>query len=145
MEKQEGINRHPQEKEIKEGVAELVIKERMDELLELIEIGFFEVGNRYGVEQFFPDPTEWDSLKEKEQQDFLKALGSYLDVDLLNITNDKVVRSYKEPGVSGQPSESGADVRVLITKLPELEIHVMEYKNPKLGVRYDLVRKEVNK
>jgi len=56
-----------------------------------------------------------------------------------------VVRSYKEPGVSGQPSESGADVRVLITKLPELEIHVMEYKNPKLGVRYDLVRKEVNK
>ncbi len=145
MEKQEGINRHPQEKEIEKGVAEVVIKERMSELLELIEMDFFEVGNRYGVEQFFPDPTEWDSLKEKERQDFLKLLGSYLDADLLNILDNKVTRSYKEQGVPGQPSEGGADVRVLATKFPELEIHVMEYKNPKLGVRYDLVRKEVNK
>lgn len=83
--------------------------------------------------------------QEKERQNFLKLLSSYLDVDLLNTPDNKVTRSYKEQGVPGQPSEGGADVRALATKFPELEIHIMEYKNPKLGVRCDLVRKEVNK
>jgi hypothetical protein len=111
----------------------------------LIETGFFKVGERCGfeyLEQPSPNPDDWVVLSKADRLEFIKGVGDYLGVDLLNIPEEKVVRRYREEGVAGEPSEDGADVRVLKTNIPGLEIHVMNYANSALGTKYDLVRFE---
>ncbi len=129
-------------------------KEELQDLRELIELDFFGVGDRYSFEQNIQGPTKvhpqlgdlmpgdgyWRSLVGEQRRFFLSQMGFLLGTDLLNIQEDKVIRNYHEEGVVGTSSEGGASVRVLQTKFPELEIHVLEYKNPELGTRYDLVR-----
>lgn len=120
-------------------------RERAEELCGLMEIDFFKVGERYGfeqLEQLLPDPDNWDVLSEATHLEFIREVGNYLGVDLLDIPEEKAVRRYREEGLVGQPSEGGADVRVLRTNISGLEIHVMDYANPALGTKYDLVRSE---
>jgi len=120
-------------------------RERMEELRDLIEMDIFKVGERYGfeqLEQLSHDPDNWVVLSEEAQREFIKRAGDYLGVDLFHIPEEKVVRRYRGKGIAGQPSEDGADVCVLRTNIPGLEIHVMDYANPELGTRYDLVRSE---
>lgn len=139
MEKREGSYQEIQQPEIIEGLVAKG-KEEVRDLLGLIEMDFFGVGDRYGFEQLLPEVENWNTLNEIEREKFLKELGPFLGADLIGVSEEQVVRRYREEGVKGQPSEGGANVRVLATKFPELEIHVMEYTSPDLGIRYDLVR-----
>ncbi len=38
------------------------IKEKVDEVIELVEMDFIGVGERYGLEQILNDPYEWEEL-----------------------------------------------------------------------------------
>lgn len=130
---------------INEKIAERIIRERIDDLLELINADFIDIDGRYGIEQFFPDPEKWDRLDESARQLFNRLLGKYLGVELITPPpEEQVIRRYHEEGVIGKPSEGGAEVTVLRTKFTQLEVHVMTYQNPELGVRYDLVRSNGN-
>jgi hypothetical protein len=120
-------------------------RQKVEELRCLVEMDFFNVGDRYGfeqLEQLSPNPDEWVVLSEAAHLEFIKAVGDCLGVDLLHISEEKVVQRYREEGIAGELSEEGADVCVLKTNIPGLEIHVMNYANSELGTRYDLVRSE---
>ena len=118
------------------------IEKEIKSLLELIETDFFEVGDHYGVEQFLEDPNSWGSMNVDEQQVLLGTLGEYLNVDLSDFSSEQIVGNYHEEGIVGQPTEGGAEVVVLRTKFPQLNIYVFDYANPEVGRRYDLVRVE---
>jgi len=118
-----------------DSIAEVKTKE----LTELVEMGLFAPGDRYGVEQFFDDPEQWTELSDQDRKDLLKSLGKRLGVDISNYPKEEIVRRYHEEGVPGELSEKGAEVEVLKTKDPQFEVHVMRYVNPDLGTRYDLV------
>lgn len=140
-----GEEEHP--RRAQEARETLVARTRqgVEELRGLMEMDFLKVGERWGLEQFeqlSPNPDDWVVLSEADHLEFIREVGNYLGVDLLHIPEEKVVRRYREKGIEGQPSEDGADVRVLKTNIPGLEIHVIDYANPALGTRYDLVRSE---
>lgn len=116
------------------------VEKEIESLLELIESDFFEIGGHYGVEQFLEDSETWGSMDMDEQQVLLGALGNFLGVDLSNFPSEQIAKKYHEEGVVGQLSEGGAEVLVLRTIFPQLEVHVMDYANPEVGRRYDLVR-----
>lgn len=116
------------------------VEGEIESLLELIESDFIEVGGHYGIEQLLEDPGTWGSMGVDEQQVLLGALGNFLGVDLSNFPSGQIARKYREKGVVGQSSEGGAEVLVLRTEFPQLEVHVMDYANPEVGRRYDLVR-----
>ncbi len=116
-------------------------RERIAELLGLIEIDFFGAGEHYGLEQFLSDPEKWGDLTDSDRRLLLKSAGETLGVDLL-APQQAVARQYREKGVIGEPSEGGARVDVLTTNNPQLELHVFRYDNLSLGTRYDIVRKE---
>jgi len=143
MEGKEGF-KTPEKGEIK---LEKGIEGKIDELKEMIEMDFFEQGNAYSIGDFYLDAFggDWDSVDDVYKEKFLKSLGASLGIDLLNFSEKDVVREFDEPGVKGAPSEGGAKVVVLNTKDYDLEVHVSDYKNPKLKRQYDLVRREVNK
>ena len=143
MEGKEGF-KNPEKRKIE---LEKGIGEKIDELKEMIEMDFFEPGNAYPIDQFYLDAFggDWDSVDDVYKEKFLKSLGASLGVDLLNFSEKDVIREFDEPGVKDAPSEGGAKVVVLNTKDPKLEVHVSDYSDTKLGRKYDLVRKEVNK
>ncbi len=68
------------------------------------------------------------------------GVGTYLGVDLVNLPEKQITRRYHEEGVKGERSEDGAEVTVMKTNNPQLTVHVLEYVNPGLGTRYDIVR-----
>ncbi len=123
------------------------IEKKIDELKEMIEMDFFEPRDACPIDQFYLDAFggDWDLVDDVHKKKFLKSLGAFLSVDFLNFSKKDIIREFDEPGVKGAPSEGGAKVVVLNTKDSKLEVHVSDYKNPKLGRKYDLVRKEVNK
>lgn len=120
----------------------LKTQETVDDLCELVEMDFFGVEDRYGLEQMLEEPVDWGGVDDTERDNLLKGAGSALGVNLLTFTDDYVLRTYDEKGVPGTETQEGAKVSVLATGVPELEVHVMLYNNPSLGTRYDLVKTE---
>lgn len=118
-----------------------LVREKIAELLELIEIDFFDAGEHYGLEQFLPDPEKWGDLTDSDRRLLLKSVGETLGVDIL-APQQAVARQYREEGVLGEPSEGEARVDVLTTNNPQLELHVFRYDNLSLDTRYNIVRKE---
>ena len=114
-------------------------REHLESVRELSEMDFFEISDRYGFEQVVGE-EEWSNLSGDEEAQFLKGVGEMLGVDLVNIREEEVVRREFQEGVKGEKTEKGADVTVLRTKDEMFEVHVMNYKNPDLGTRYDIVR-----
>jgi hypothetical protein len=110
------------------------IQGKMGELLELAGMGFFQVGDRYSLEQFLSDPGDWLSLAEEKRQILIEELGNYFGIDLLAFPEDKVRRRFQEEG------KQLARVTVLETNSPFFEVYVVEYLNSSLGTRYDIVR-----
>ena len=115
-------------------------KEEIGNILELSEMGFFNVGDRYSFDQIVqgstpldPEPGDlfsdegWRSLSENQKAKFLKGMGEALGVELINVREKDVV-------------ERRAEATVLKTRYPGLQVYVMHYKDPDLGTRYDLVR-----
>ena len=129
-------------------------KEMIKDLPELIEIDSFMVGDEFGFGQLIgeleadiilepedkPILAFWPLLDDSQKRTVLNKVGKMLGVNLKDINEDQIVRHYSGEGIKGTPSESGANIQVLQTKLPELEVHIITYKNPELGTRYDLVR-----
>lgn len=123
----------------------------LDSVRELTEIGFLEPGTRIGlgvlIENSAPDLPVWEVedseawifLSDREKRGFLRNVGIHLGVDMEQLTSERAIRTYKEGGIRGAPSEGGADVMVFNTKFPVLELHVMDYGNSDIGRRYDLV------
>lgn len=119
-------------------------REEIGNILELSEMGFFNVGDRYSFDQIVqgstpldPEPgdlfaeEDWRSLSEDQKAKFLKGMGEALGVELIKVREEDVVeRKFVE----------GAEATVLKTRYPGLQVYVMHYKDPDLGTRYDLVR-----
>ncbi len=130
------------EEDKKNNLREILVakaEEAVEDVLGLVEMDFLKVGNRYGFEQIFPDSDSWERIP-LGRQTFLEVVGSRLGVDLINISEEQIIRRYKEEGVKGHRSEGGGEVVVLRTNESQLTIHVLEYANPDLGTRYDFVR-----
>ena len=107
---------------------------------ELLDVGSHDPLEILVEEENQPVAEIWDSLADQERRRILATAGELLDVDLLDVGPKKPARHYHLDGVVGERTEGGAEVDVLNTALPDLEIHVLHYQNPKLGTRYDLVR-----
>ena len=126
-------------------------RSNLESIRELIETGFFEPDTRIGLGVLIEksaldlptweveDSEAWIALSDKQKRDFLRNVGIHLWVDMEHLTAERAIRTYREEGIRGSPSEGGADVRVFNTKFPELELHVMDYDNSDIGRRYDLV------
>lgn len=117
-------------------------KEEVENLLELSEMGFFGEGEKYGFEQVLGEDggKEWIGLSEEEKAKFLSGMGQILGVELVNIRPEDVKRREFQEGVEGEVTEEGAEVTVLKTKYPGLEIQIRDYKNPGLPRYYDMVK-----
>ena len=114
-----------------EGKVEKLVKdakEHIESIRELAEMDFFELQDRYGFEQMVGD--EWASLSGEEVKQFFEGIGEILEVDLVNIHEEDVVRREFQEGVKGEKTEGGADVTVLRTTDEMFEVQVMNYKNP---------------
>lgn len=116
------------------------VGEKIKEVVELVEINFIKVEDRYGFEQMLADPSIWGEMNVAARQEIVMAVGFCLGVDLISLPEEQIIRKYHEEGVKGELSESGAEVMVMKTNNPQLTIHVLEYVNPELGTRYDFVR-----
>ncbi|HUV43140.1 MAG TPA: hypothetical protein VMY36_04550 [Patescibacteria group bacterium] len=116
------------------------IKEKVNEVIELVEMDFIGVRERYGLEQILNDPYEWEKLSAEAREVIIVGVRAYLGVDLINLPREQITRKYHEEGVKGERSEGGAEVTVMRTNNPQITVHVLEYANPELGTRYDLVR-----
>jgi len=124
-----------------ESVEKLILrgKEEIENLLELSEVGFFDEGERYSFEQITGEEI-WEQLSEEQKAEFLKGMGEILEVQLLSINEDDIIRREFQEGVKGEITEKGADVTVLKTKYPEFEVHIMVYNDPSLPEHYDIVK-----
>jgi N-acetyl-beta-hexosaminidase len=116
------------------------IKEKVDEVVELVEMDFIGVGEDYALEQMLNDPYQWEKLNVKTRELIIFGVGAYLGVDLVKLPKEQITRRYHEKGVKGQRSEGGAEVVVMKTAHPQIAVHVFDYANPELGTRYNLVR-----
>jgi len=113
-------------------------QETADTLLELAEIDFFGIGDRYPLEQMLDNPEAWNNLKAIERDNLLKGASQALGINLLAPEKDGKIHCYHE----NIWSPEGVDVSVLPTQIPGFELQIMEYQNPQIGTRYDLVRTE---
>ena len=116
-------------------------QEFVDDTQEMAEMGFFESGHRRPLEEAYTDDNTivFSDLHPETRKSVLGGIGEVLGVDLNDLSKNKVVRKYKEDGVEGAASAMGAEVLVFNTKIEGFELHVMEYKNPEVDTRYDLV------
>lgn len=81
---------------------------------------------------------ETEELAARFEENLATWLASF--EELLDIGSKQIARHYHLDGVPGEKTEGGAEVDVLNTAIPDLEVHVLHYQNPEVGTRYDLVR-----
>lgn len=117
----------------------------IEALREILQEDFLAIGDRYGLDQLVAiesdDPgAVWTSLTDEERQLAVATVERVLGTELRSPRKERLIRTYEEKGVPGEVSEAGAQVDVFGTDDPNLEVHVMHYRNQELGVRYDLVR-----
>ena len=105
----------------------------------IIEADEFWAGGDYPLEQVLVQVGwDWERLHPVIKNEFLKGVGKYLGVDLLNPPEDKLIREYEMEGaLDSSTEEMTAKVQVFPTQFPEIELHRAEYPEP-VGVRYSL-------
>lgn len=120
--------------------AEPLVEETKELLDIIIEAKDIWEGEHYPLEQVLVQVGwDWERLHPVIKEVFLKEIGEYLGIDLVNPPKDKLIREYEMKGVMGAPTEGmTAEVQVFPTKFSEIELHLVRYPEP-VGVRYDLV------
>jgi hypothetical protein len=111
-------------------------KEFLDSVIEAKE---FWAGGDYPLEQVLLQADwDWERLPLVIKDEFLKGMGEYLGIDLLNPPQDKLIREDEIEGAKGSPTEGmTASVQVFSTRFAEIELHRSEYPEP-VGIRYSL-------
>lgn len=126
-------------------------KSTLDSTIELINEGFLSVGTRFGLGhlnetpsmdmlvQQVEDADAWMLATEVEKKGFLRNVIIELGLTPENLTRERAEQTYDDEGFRGEPNEAGSEIMVFKTKYAGLELHVLDYRNPDIGRRYDLV------
>lgn len=122
---------------------EEVAQLHLQEIDELVDMDFIEVGDVYGFEQFISDePTVWEEMNDKDRMIAVKGIGLAMGIDFDNISGHQLIGLYREKGIKDQNTEGEVRVTVLRSISDRWNVRKMEYENPKAGTRYDLIRAE---
>ncbi len=118
------------------------VETKLEFLWELCELGAIQSGEGWEFAQLLDDPDDWEALAPDQRGEFLNAMGNVLGVGLPNIRDEEVMERKFQEGTAGARSEKGANVTILkLENFPELQVHISKYNDPKVGTRYDLVKK----
>ena len=116
-----------------------VARETFESLLELWQGRFMEDGSMYGIEQLTDNPEKWDQLQEARRQIILEEVSKLVGLDLLNPPVSAILKTYKDEGSRGEPSEHGGEVRIYRTNLADVTVEITYYDSPSIGTRYNIV------
>lgn len=99
------------------------------------------IGDIQSLEEIFSpnDPTDWDFSDNESKNVFLREAGEALGLDLFNPSQEQLLRTEVESDVPATDTAEGGIREIYKTAHTSFELHVVNYKNPKLTTRYNIV------
>ena len=107
-------------------------KSNVESTVELIREGFLQAGTRFGLGELAESPSidmlspqvdnpdPWVFAGDKEKKDYLRNVIIILGLTPDQLTRERAITIYEDPGVKGELSEGGADVWFIKHNIPGL-------------------------